>query len=67
METDSGAAARARQEERDAEDEREALVRRTAHTIGVETDEIVVASGATGINVRQILERAWTLVQSVPR
>ena len=49
------------------EDERDALVRRTAHTIGVEVDEIVVASGATGINVREILERAWTLVQSVPR
>ena len=44
-------------------DEQDALVRRTAHAIGVGSDEVVVASGATGVNVREILERAWTLVK----
>ena len=44
-------------------DEQDALVRRTAHAIGVGIDDVVVASGATGVNVREILERAWTLVK----
>ena len=45
------------------EDERDALVRRTAHAIGLDVDQVVVASGAVGLNVREILERAWTLVE----
>lgn len=45
-------------------DEQEALVRRTAHAIGVEVDEVVVASGATGVNVREILEQAWVLMKA---
>ena len=46
-------------------DEREAVVRRTAHAIGLGVDELVVASGATGENLREVLERAWDLVRSV--
>ena len=46
-------------------DERDALVRRTAHAIGLGVDELVVASGATGENLREVLERAWELVRSV--
>ena len=45
-------------------DERDALVRRTAHAIGLEVEEVVVISGATGINLRDLLERAWTLLQA---
>ena len=45
-------------------DEREALVRRTAHSIGLGVDELVVASGATGENLREVLERAWNEVHS---
>ena len=45
--------------------EREGLVRRTAHQIGASPDEIVVASGATGENVREVLERAWTLLRDL--
>jgi GTP-binding protein len=43
-------------------DEKDELVRRMAHAIGLDPKEIVVASGATGVNVREILERAWTLL-----
>ena len=46
-------------------EEREAVVRRTAHAIGLGVDELVVASGATGENLREVLERAWDLVRSV--
>ena len=46
------------------EAERDALVRRTAHAIGLDVDQVIVASGASGINVREILERAWTLVRA---
>ena len=46
-------------------DERDDLVRRTAHAIGLGVDELVVASGATGENLREVLERAWELVRSV--
>ena len=45
------------------EESRDGLVRRTAHAIGLEVDQVVVASGATGLNVRDILEQAWTLVE----
>lgn len=45
--------------------DRDALVRLTAHAIGLGVDELVIASGATGENVRDILERAWELVRSV--
>ena len=44
-------------------DERDALVRRTAHAIGLEMDEVVVISGATGVNLRELLERAWILLR----
>ena len=43
-------------------DEKDELVHRMAHAIGLDPKEIVVASGATGVNVREILERAWTLL-----
>jgi GTP-binding protein len=43
-------------------DERDAVVRRTAHAIGVEVADVVVVSGATGDGVRQMLERAWSLL-----
>ena len=45
------------------EESRDGLVRRTAHAIGLEVEQVVVASGATGLNVRDILEQAWTLVE----
>ncbi len=47
-----------------AEEDRSGLVRRTAHALGLDVDEVVVASGGAGFNVREILERAWTLVQA---
>jgi GTP-binding protein len=45
-------------------EERDAVVRRTAHAIGVEVDDVVVVSGATGEGVREMLERAWTLLKA---
>lgn len=44
--------------------ERASLVRRTAHAIGVDVEDVVVTSGATGHAVRDMLERAWALVRS---
>ena len=43
-------------------EEKDSLVRRTSHAIGLDPDQVVVASGATGVNVREILERAWKLL-----
>jgi GTP-binding protein len=45
-------------------DERETLVRRTAHAIGVDVEDVVVVSGATGDGVREMLERTWSLLKS---
>ena len=44
-------------------DDRDALVRRTAHAIGVDVTDVVVVSGAAAINLRELLERAWTLLR----
>jgi len=46
-------------------DERDALVRRIAHAIGIDAAEVVVSSGATGENVREILERSWKMLVEV--
>ena len=45
-------------------DERETLVRRTAHAIGADVEDVMVVSGATGDGVREMLERTWSLLRS---
>ncbi|MDB4633045.1 50S ribosome-binding GTPase, partial [bacterium] len=45
--------------------ERDATIRRVAHAIGLDPTEVVVSSGATGENVREILERSWKMLIEV--
>ncbi|MAH65727.1 MAG: GTPase ObgE [Phycisphaerae bacterium] len=45
--------------------ERDATIRRVAHAVGIDPAEVVVSSGATGENVREILERSWKLLVEV--